>query len=41
MADRRAHAEEIQTTARKHDSVRAEIERRAATYDAFDRTIHP
>ncbi len=41
MTDRRAHAEEIQSTARKHDAVRAEIERRAATYDAFDRTVRP
>lgn len=41
MADRRAHAEEIQSTARAHDAVRDEIERRAASYDDFDRLVRP
>lgn len=41
MADRRAHAEEIQRTARRHDHVRDEIERRAAGYDSYDRTLRP
>ena len=41
MADRRAHAAEIQKTAQKHATQRDEIERRAAEYDAYDRLAHP
>jgi multimeric flavodoxin WrbA len=41
MADRRAHAEEIQSTARTHEALRAEIEQRAASYDSFDRIVRP
>ncbi len=41
MADRRAHAEEIQSTARHQNAVRDEIERRASEYDAYDRTVRP
>ena len=41
MADRREHAVEIQTTAARHAEVRDEIERRAATYDAYDRLVGP
>jgi multimeric flavodoxin WrbA len=41
MDDRRAHAEEIQSTARNHEAVRAKIEARAAEYDAYDRTTRP
>jgi multimeric flavodoxin WrbA len=41
LADRRAHAVEIQTTAQKHAAVRDEIERRAAEYAAYDRGVRP
>jgi multimeric flavodoxin WrbA len=41
MADRRAHATEIQETARRHHPMRDEIERRAAAYDNFDRIARP
>jgi multimeric flavodoxin WrbA len=41
MADRRSHAVEIQETAARHAEQRAEIERRAAAYDAFDPVVRP
>ena len=41
LADRRAHAAEIQSTAQQHAAVRDEIERRAAEYDDYDRMVRP
>ncbi|WP_375479032.1 NAD(P)H-dependent oxidoreductase [uncultured Jatrophihabitans sp.] len=41
MADRQAHSVEIQETAARHAGQRAEIERRASAYDAFDPVVRP
>ncbi len=41
LADRRAHAVEIQDTAQRHQAMGEQIERRAAEYDAYDRTVRP
>lgn len=41
MAERRAHAAEIQGTARRHNAQRTEIERRASEFDDYDRLVRP
>jgi multimeric flavodoxin WrbA len=41
MEEKRAHFFEIQETARRHAEARAEIEARAAAYDAYDRRVAP
>ena len=41
MAEKRAHAAEIQQTAGHHAPLRAEIEERARAFDAYDRTVRP
>jgi multimeric flavodoxin WrbA len=41
MAEKRAHAAEIQETAGRHRQVRAEIEERARAFEAYDPAIRP
>jgi multimeric flavodoxin WrbA len=41
MEERRAHAVEIQETGRRHDPLRAEIERRAAPFDEYEPIVRP
>jgi len=41
MAEKRAHAREIQETAARHAAVRDEIEARASAYAAYDRLVVP
>jgi multimeric flavodoxin WrbA len=41
MAEKRAHAAEIQETAGRHRQVRAEIEARARAFEAYDPAIRP
>jgi multimeric flavodoxin WrbA len=41
MAEKRAHAAEIQETAERHRQKRAEIEERARAFDAYDPTVRP
>ena len=41
MAEKRAHAREIQETAAKHDALRAEIDRRVQAIAGFERRIAP
>ena len=41
MDERRAHAVEIQETAERHSVQRAEIDRRAEEFDAYDPQIRP
>jgi multimeric flavodoxin WrbA len=41
MDERRAHAVEIQETAERHSAQQAEIDRRTAEFDAYDRLIRP
>jgi hypothetical protein len=41
MDSKRAHAAEIQETASRHASLRAEIEDRAREFDAYDPTVRP
>jgi hypothetical protein len=41
MDERRAHAVEIQETADRHNTQRADIDRRAAEFDAYDRRVQP
>ncbi len=41
MAEKRAHAVEIQKTAERHGQLRAEIEERAREFEAYDPVIRP
>jgi multimeric flavodoxin WrbA len=41
MAEKRAHAGEIQETAARHSELRAQIEERARAFDEYDRTVRP
>jgi len=41
MAEKRAHFAEIQETAERHRQLRAEIEERAGTFDAYDPSVRP
>ena len=41
MDEKRAHAAEIQETAKRHAALRAEIEDRAREFDAYDPTVRP
>jgi len=41
MDERRAHAVEIQETADRHHAQRADIDRRAAEFDAYNRLVRP
>jgi len=41
LAERRAHAAEIQATAQRLEARREEIERRAEIFDHYDRRLHP
>jgi multimeric flavodoxin WrbA len=41
MAEKRAHAVEIQETAGRHGQVRAEIDERAREFDAYDPVVRP
>ncbi len=41
MDEKRAHAAEIQETARRHAGLRAEIEHRARDFDAYDPILRP
>lgn len=41
MAEKRAHAAEIQETAERHHAAQAEIEERARTFSGWDRSLHP
>ena len=41
MAEKRAHAAEIQQTAARHQEQRAEIEKRAGEFEAYDWTLRP
>ena len=41
MDEKRAHAVEIQETAERHRQVRAEIEKRARAFEAYDPTVRP
>jgi multimeric flavodoxin WrbA len=41
MAEKRAHAAEIQQTAAQHGELRAQIEERARAFDGYDRTVRP
>ena len=41
MDEKRAHAAEIQETARRHAAARAQIEDRARAFDAYDPIIRP
>jgi multimeric flavodoxin WrbA len=41
MDEKRAHAAEIQETAARHQERRAEIEKRAREFEAYDRTVRP
>jgi multimeric flavodoxin WrbA len=41
MAEKRAHAAEIQDTARRHGELRAQIDQRARAFDACDLVVRP
>ena len=41
MAEKQAHAVEIQETAERHRELRPEIEQRARAFEAYDRTVRP
>jgi len=41
MAEKQAHAVEIQETAERHRQLRSEIEHRARPFEAYDRTVRP
>ncbi|MFY9930533.1 MAG: NAD(P)H-dependent oxidoreductase [Streptosporangiaceae bacterium] len=41
MAEKRAHAAEIQDTARRHGELRAQIDERARAFDAYDPVVRP
>jgi hypothetical protein len=41
MAEKRAHAREIQETAAAHAKVRADIEARAAQFGTFEHVVRP
>jgi multimeric flavodoxin WrbA len=41
MAEKRAHAAEIQETAGRHGQARADIEMRARAYDSYDPSVRP
>jgi hypothetical protein len=41
MDEKRAHAAEIQDTARRHAGLRAEIEDRAREFDAYNPIVRP
>jgi multimeric flavodoxin WrbA len=41
MAEKQAHAVEIQETAERHRELRPEIEERARAFEAYDRTVRP
>ncbi len=41
MAEKQAHAVEIQETAERHRELRPEIEERARAFEAYDPTVRP
>jgi multimeric flavodoxin WrbA len=41
MAEKRAHADEIQETAARHAGLRAQIEERARAFDSYDPSVRP